>query len=437
MYRKTLLGTIAFGLLSIIIGAGIVSASPPAQSPPQTATLTPDDRDPLDFLIATLTDAYENDVLPDELSDLLADLLIEYLIEPVTGETPSEIKARLSTQDPFDLLIAVLNDARNRGALSDAVSDLLADLLIENLIAPETGESPDQIQRRLTDELKPRSVQIELPAGWSGYTTHSSGARIEIPEGSTNQTTTVRITEVIPPDDTQLAGKVFDFSVGDAVLQKSATLRIPYETKEGRDASNIVAAHWNEETRAWEEIDGVVDEATQTVEITVSELSWFSILTKPSGIAEITACGISSGNPVASEVFTVSASVKNYSVTGNIYMEFTFSNPGRDIALTFKSDKFSIPENEDNVFSFQGGSIYSGAHYIKCTLLEDKLGPIPDATLDSSSEIFFQIAERILGDRKETSVAYLTECEATTKLSEGRVVVELNAYAGHTPSVID
>ena len=159
----------------------------------------------------------------------------------------------------------------------------------------------------------------------------------------------------------------------------------------------------------------MVDEATQTVEITVSELSWFSILTKPSGIAEITACGISSGNPVASEVFTVSASVKNYSVTGNLYMEFTFSNPGRDIALTFKSDKFSIPENEDKVFSFQGGSIYSGAHYIKCTLLEDKLGPIPDATLDSSSEIYFQIAERILGDRKETSVAYLTECKATTK----------------------
>ncbi len=279
MYRKALLATVAFGLLSAI-AFGIVSATPPPPpdaTPTATPTVAPqsEDRYPFDFLIAVLTDAYENDVLPDELSDLLADLLIENLIAPVTGETLNEIKARLSTQDPFDLLIAVITDARDRATLNDALNNLLSDLLIEYLIVPVTGETPEEAEQRLSEELLPESVSVELPAGWSGFLNHPSGARIEVSHRTTDEAATVEIAEVQLPDSAAWdpAGGVFDFSVGDETLDKPVTLRIPYELEAGQDAQTIVVMHRNENTNAWEEIGGTVDETTQTVEVSTSDLS--------------------------------------------------------------------------------------------------------------------------------------------------------------------
>ena len=101
---------------------------------------------------AVLNDSREKEALTDELSELLANLFIEYLIVPDTGETPDEVRTRLSEQDSFDLLVAVLNDAVEKEALTDAVSDSLSDLLIEYLIAPVTGETSDEVKSRLSGE---------------------------------------------------------------------------------------------------------------------------------------------------------------------------------------------------------------------------------------------------------------------------------------------
>ena len=269
MYARALLGIIAFGLFTTT-AFGVVFAAPPAQS--QT--------DSYDLLLSVLNDAYESETLSDPLSELLAELFIEYLIAPVTGESPGEIEARLSGLGPYDLLLAVLAESRDDGTLTDAGSDLLSDLFIEYLIAPATGETPEEAKLRLSDELRPESSAIDLPAGWSGFLRHSSGARIEVPDGATDRAATVRIEEVAPPDESEseLAGKAFDFTVEDQTLDGAVTLRIPYELAEGQDTSRIAAAHWNEETEEWEEVAGIVDETTGTVRVTTSDLSLYTTL---------------------------------------------------------------------------------------------------------------------------------------------------------------
>ena len=279
MYARALLGIIAFGLFTTT-ALGVAFAAPPAQTPPDAGQSPASQTDSYDLLLAVLNDAYQSETLSDPLSELLAELFIEYLIAPVTGESPGEIEARLSGLEPYELLLAVLAESRDDGTLSDALSDLLSDLFIEYLIAPVTGETPEEAKRRLSDELRPESAAIDLPAGWSGFLRHSSGARIEVPDGATDQAATVQIEEVAPPDEAELelAGKAFDFTVEDDTLDGAVTLRIPYELAEGQDTSRIAAAHWNEETEEWEEVDGIVDETTGTVRVTTSDLSLYTTL---------------------------------------------------------------------------------------------------------------------------------------------------------------
>ena len=173
MYARALLGTIVFGLF-IVAATGTTHATPPTQSPSGSSSEA--QVDSFDFLLAVLTDAFENEALSDPLSALLTELFIEYLIQPETGETAGEIEVRLSVQDPFDLLIAVLNDAHHRGTLNDAVNELLSDLLIQEIIAPTTGETPLEIELRLTDRLQTEPVvepdtsfSLSANANISGY----------------------------------------------------------------------------------------------------------------------------------------------------------------------------------------------------------------------------------------------------------------------------
>ena len=72
-----------------VIAFGVVSAIPNRQQDEPTS---------LDFLIATLQDADDKGVLPDSISDLLVGWFIENLIAPSTGETPVEVRERLSAQ---------------------------------------------------------------------------------------------------------------------------------------------------------------------------------------------------------------------------------------------------------------------------------------------------------------------------------------------------
>ena len=124
-------------------------------------------------------------------------------------------------------------------------------------------------------------VSIELPAQEAATVTHDSGARIEIPAGTNIESTTVSVAEVEPPVSFVPVGRVFDFSIVDrdgkeVELQQPVTVTLPYELPEGKEHSDVVVLHWNEEESEWEAVGGgAVDEANQTVTVTVTDLSSF------------------------------------------------------------------------------------------------------------------------------------------------------------------
>ncbi len=125
--------------------------STPTPVPTPTATTTP-----FELLTTVIRESDRIQALSDELADSLSNLLAEYLITPTTTETPETVRTRLLTLDPalannsVDYLIAVLNEARRIQELSDTLASALSDLLIEELIAPATGETADQIKERLS-----------------------------------------------------------------------------------------------------------------------------------------------------------------------------------------------------------------------------------------------------------------------------------------------
>ncbi len=148
--------------MMVVVGCTL-EASEPSMSPISAPEPSPDS---LDVLIAVLREAGSVGVLSDETADLLSDLFIEYLITPETGEAEERVKERLSVDQPLDAVIGVLEEATVIGALSDAMSDLLSDLFIEYLIAPATGEAPEEVRGRLS-------------AGWGTMTiTNPDGSEI-------------------------------------------------------------------------------------------------------------------------------------------------------------------------------------------------------------------------------------------------------------------
>ena len=69
---------------------------------------------------------------------------------PTPQPTPAPTQA--SSISSLDLLVRVLRETVAVGALSDAIASLLSDWFIENLIAPATGETPDEVRKRLSSE---------------------------------------------------------------------------------------------------------------------------------------------------------------------------------------------------------------------------------------------------------------------------------------------
>ena len=133
-------------------GAGGTEPTPtpiPEPTPEPEPTPTPVS---LDFLILVLREARDLGGLSDALSDVISDGFIIDLIAPVTGEIPDEVRLRLSADESLDLLIRVLREAEAVGVLSGTLSGLLSDWLIENLIAPVTGETADEVRERLSAE---------------------------------------------------------------------------------------------------------------------------------------------------------------------------------------------------------------------------------------------------------------------------------------------
>ena len=104
----------------------------------------------LDFLVLVLREARDLGGLSDALSDLISDWFIIDLIAPVTGERPDEVRVRLFANESLDMLIRVLREAEAVGVLPGTTAGLLSDWLIELLIVPVTGETVDEVRKRLS-----------------------------------------------------------------------------------------------------------------------------------------------------------------------------------------------------------------------------------------------------------------------------------------------
>ena len=153
------------------------------------------------------------------------------------------------------------------------------------LVVNTTSERTDQASLRMptrpaeeedTPDSISEAVSLRLSSGESGVLEHDSGARMEVPQGALTESVTVSISEVDPPPGPTRVGRVYDFSVGDSPILAPITLHIPFELEPGTDSSRIVPLHWDEELEVWMVLEGEVEEPSQTVAVTVLDLSWFT-----------------------------------------------------------------------------------------------------------------------------------------------------------------
>ena len=204
-----------------------------------------------------------------------------------------------------------------------------------------------------------KPVSLDIPAGESGTLEHGSGARIEIPSGAVDESVTASISEVespqsdVPPG-VQL-GRVFDISIGQAVLTMPVTIHIPYEPQAGTTAEDVLALHWNEDLEGWEVLEGEVDESRSEIRVEVSDLSRFSTIVREvpehsytSDDAEIDWCLVGSTDPYFD---TMSASVTNHSVKDSMYVEFVTDDPESGGTKRLYSDSASLDIDESKDFS--------------------------------------------------------------------------------------
>ena len=132
---------------------------------------TPPRSDSLQVLLEAIADSQANNLLEDSLGDVLINWVAENLIAPHTGETPFQVRNRL-TPGPINmsdlmpnpgiaLLTAVLTEAYEKDLVSDSFNNFLAGWFIEELIAPHTGETPDQVRNRLNGRTPKPSTSAE------------------------------------------------------------------------------------------------------------------------------------------------------------------------------------------------------------------------------------------------------------------------------------
>ena len=153
MYRKALFGTAAFGLLAVLT-VSIVAASP-----------GDGDSQAFGFLVSALTDAQDKGLMTDAVSDSMSGWFVENVIAPHTDETPEQVRDRLSVhgKTSFEILILTLTDAHEKGLLTDSISDLISEWVVENVIAPGTGETPEEVRKRLSASPTPSPTPTATP----------------------------------------------------------------------------------------------------------------------------------------------------------------------------------------------------------------------------------------------------------------------------------
>ena len=137
---------------------------------------------------------------------------------------------------------------------------------------------PEGTAPAATTALPNAPVTQTLPSGEAGRLDHPTGARIEVPAGAIRKDAVLTITEVEPPKSTLEVRRVFDFSVGDALLFQPVTLQIPYELEPGEKDAGIQAVHWNEELEVWEAVPSDVNADRQTVTVVAESLSFYGVV---------------------------------------------------------------------------------------------------------------------------------------------------------------
>ena len=289
-------------------------------------------------------------------------------------------------------------------------------------------------------------ASLRLPAGESGALEHDSGARIEIPQGATDEAVTVSIAEVEPPGDKLPAGvelgTVFDISAGQADIERPVVIHIPYEHRQGMTAEDVLALHWNEDVEKWEIVDGEVDEANRRIRVEVSELSWFTTIVRDilgydyaEGAAELESCGADPEAPEATHPFKLTAEATNHSVEHKMYVEFAIEDRVRGRAGGFGSPSaFAGPgaTREYSVGWLEASP--PGELSVDCVLRVGRSGIASDSW--ESFEEFLEDARYVLDwlspelDRKTASLrvgeysgrpgteARLSECSASAKDGE-------------------
>ena len=113
-----------------------------------------DNKPSLELFKTVLVEAREKGVLSDAWSDVMSASLIDDLIAPEAGETPDETRTRLSLglptwEPPFDFLLITVEEAYSAQLLDDGLLEWLSELYIHYLISAISRETPGQIRERL------------------------------------------------------------------------------------------------------------------------------------------------------------------------------------------------------------------------------------------------------------------------------------------------
>ena len=186
------------------------------------------------------------------------------------------------------------------------------------LIGVFSEQSSDEVPVTRRDRIMAsQPISLRLPAGQAGVVEDDSGARIDVPQGATEERATVSIAEVKPPPSPLDVRRAFDFSVDGSRLVGPVTVHVPFELEPGQDASSIRALHWDEDRGAWEPVPGLVDESAGTIAVTTDRLRLFSSLS----VKVEASCAASPGEAEAGETLRVVATGTSFTLgTIGIYM---------------------------------------------------------------------------------------------------------------------
>ena len=191
--------------------------------------------------------------------------------------------------------------------------------------------SPKEVQEsRLDSIVASPPISLRLPAGQAGLVEHDSGARIDVPQGATQERATVSIAQVSPPLSPLDVRRAFDFSVDGSRLAGPVTVHIPFDLEPGQDASSVRALRWDEEAGAWDPVPGLVDESARTIAVTTDRLRLFSALP-----VEVEAsCAASPGEVAAGETLRVASTGTSFTLGAiGIYMAPAVTRAGDGVVV--------------------------------------------------------------------------------------------------------